>query len=221
MSAPGTAGRSTSITSTELADRLAAYLRRQLGDDTITIAGLARPPAGETPAGAELMRYEQIYRAVTPDPHPALELAFRWLATRPPAPSRHTVVHGDFRIGNVIFGPEGLRTVLDWELAHVGDPMEDLGWLCVRSWRFGADDRPVGGLCAREPFLAAYAEAAGSPVDPTAVRWWEVFGNLKWSIICIMQAKTFLDGGVRSVELASLGRRIAEMELELLDLTEG
>ena len=184
------------------------------------LAFLARPPAGETPAAAELARYEQIFRAITPDPHPALELALRWLAPHPPAPAALTVVHGDYRVGNVIFGPEGLRAVLDWELAHVGDPLEDLGWLCVRSWRFGADDRPAGGLCQREEFFAAYERGGGRRVDPAAARWWEVFGNLKWAIICIMQARTFLDGAVKSVELASLGRRVAEMELELLELTE-
>jgi len=183
------------------------------------LAFLPRPPADATPAAAELARHEQLYRAVTLDPHPALELALRWLAAAPPAPHAETLVHGDFRIGNVIFGPEGLRAVLDWELAHVGDPLEDLGWLCVRAWRFGADARPVGGLCQREEFFAAYARAGGTPVDPAAVRWWEVFGNLKWAIICVMQARSFVDG-VRSVELASLGRRVAEMELELLELTE-
>ena len=203
-----------------LPDQLARVLARIHAIDPVTLPFLARLAEGDSPAAAELARYEQIFRTISPDPHPALELAFRWLAPRRPAPARLAVVHGDFRIGNVIFGPEGLRAVLDWELAHVGDPMEDLGWLCVRSWRFGADDRPVGGLGARAPFLAAYAAAAGTPPDPAAVRWWEVFGNLKWAVICIMQARTFLDGGVRSVELASLGRRIAEMELELLDLTE-
>jgi len=138
---------------------------------------------------------------------------------RLPPPRTPVLVHGDFRIGNVMVGEEGLRAVLDWELAHVGDPREDLGWLCVRSWRFGAAP-PVGGLCEREPFLAAYAAAGGAHVDPAAVRWWEVLGNLKWAVVCIMQAKTFLDGHVRSVELASLGRRVAEMEMELLDLME-
>jgi aminoglycoside phosphotransferase (APT) family kinase protein len=109
--------------------------------------------------------------------------------------------------------------VIDWELTHAGDPMEDLGWLCVRSWRFGVDDRPVGGLCDRERLFAAYERASGVRVDPAAVRWWEVFGNLKWAVICIMQAQTFLNG-VQNVELAALGRRIVEMEQELLDLTE-
>jgi aminoglycoside phosphotransferase (APT) family kinase protein len=205
-----------------LPGQLAAALARIHAIDPALpeLAFLPRPPSDATPAAAELGRYDQIYRAITPDPHPALELAFRWLAPRVPAPSAATVVHGDYRIGNVIFGPEGLRAVLDWELAHVGDPMEDVGWLCVRSWRFGADELPVGGLCPRELFFAEYERAAGTRVDPAAVRWWEVFGNLKWAIICIMQAKTFLDGAVRSVELASLGRRVAEMELELLELTE-
>ncbi|HJQ82949.1 MAG TPA: phosphotransferase family protein [Candidatus Binatia bacterium] len=181
---------------------------------------LPRPAAGESPAAAELARYDQIYRAIAPDPHPALELAFRWLAPRLPPPRPPAVVHGDYRIGNVIFGPEGLRAVLDWELAHVGDPLEDLGWLCVRSWRFGGE-LPVGGLCERDELFAAYERSARAPVDRAAVRWWEVFGNLKWGIICIMQARTFLDRAVDSIELASLGRRVAEMELELLELTEG
>lgn len=203
----------------DLARALARIHRMPL--DAPGFDALARPDAGASPAASELARYEQIFRAVSPDPHPALELAFRWLARRTPAPSSLTVVHGDFRVGNVIFGPEGLRAVLDWELAHVGDPMEDVGWLCVRSWRFGADDRPAGGLTSREDFLALYAREAGIAPDPEAVRWWEVFGNLKWAIICILQANSFLVGGVQNVELASLGRRIVEMELELLELTEG
>ena len=184
------------------------------------LAGLPRPSEGEPPAAAELARYEQIYRAIAPDPHPALELAFRWLAARLPPPGAPRLVHGDFRIGNVMFGPEGLRAVLDWELAHLGDPVEDVGWLCVRSWRFGAEP-PLGGLAEREPFFAAYERAGGARLDPGAVRWWEICGNLKWAVMCIMQARTFLDGAVKSVELASLGRRVAEMELELLELTEG
>jgi aminoglycoside phosphotransferase (APT) family kinase protein len=204
-----------------LPEQLAAVLARihAIAPDEPRLAFLPRPAAGEAPAQGELGRYEQLFRAIAPDPHPALELGFRWLGARVPAPSGLAVVHGDFRIGNVLFGPEGLRAVLDWELAHVGDPADDIGWLCVRSWRFGAEP-PVGGLCGRERFLTAYARAGGRPVDPEAVRWWETFGNLKWAVMCIMQAKTFLDGAVRSVELASLGRRVAEMELELLELME-
>jgi aminoglycoside phosphotransferase (APT) family kinase protein len=181
---------------------------------------LAAPPPGESPAIAELERYEQIFRAITPDPHPTFEIAIRWLRERVPPVDRRVVVHGDFRIGNVIFGPDGVRAVLDWELAHVGDPMEDLGWICVRSWRFGNDHLPVGGIGRRDELFSAYEEAGGGTVDPQHVRFWEVLGNLKWGIMTIMQAKTHLDGLVKSVELASLGRRTAEMELELLDLID-
>jgi aminoglycoside phosphotransferase (APT) family kinase protein len=184
------------------------------------LAFLSAPPPGESPARAELERYEQIYRAIAPDPHPTFELALRWLQQRLPSGDRCCVVHGDYRIGNVIFGPEGVRSILDWELAHVGDPMEDLGWLCVRSWRFGNDHLPVGGIGTREELFAAYEDAGGGHVDPQRVRFWEVLGNLKWAIMTIMQAKTYLDGLVKSVELASLGRRTAEMELELLNLID-
>ena len=181
---------------------------------------LPAPPPDRSPAENEVTRYEQTYRAVTPEPHPSFELAFRWLRQHLPPAEERTLVHGDYRIGNVIFGPEGARSILDWELAHIGDPMEDLGWICVRSWRFGNDDLPVGGIGTREEFWRAYEAAGGSPVDPARVRFWEVFGNLRWGIICITQAKAYLDGLSPSVELAAIGRRTAETEWELLNLME-
>lgn len=181
---------------------------------------LAAPQAGESPALAELERYEQIFRGIAPEPHPVFELALRWLRQRLPDATHRALVHGDYRIGNVMFGPEGVRAILDWELSHIGDPAEDLGWLCVRAWRFGSDHLPVGGIGRREELLAAYEAAGGAPVSLERVRFWEMFGNLKWAIICIAQAKTHLDGLVRSVELASLGRRTAETELELLALLD-
>lgn len=191
------------------------------------LAALPAPPPGRSPAEHELDRFERTYRAITPEPHPAFELAFRWLRANLPTVDRRTLVHGDYRIGNVIFGPEGARAILDWELAHVGDPMEDLGWICVRSWRFGRDDLPVGGIGRREEFWQAYEEAGGAPVDPVRVRFWEVFGNLRWGIICIGQARSVLDGAVpgsapagRRMELAAIGRRTAETEWELLELIE-
>ena len=200
----------------QLGEALARIHRIDIADGRL--AFLPAPPPGESPAAAELERYEQIYRGIAPEPHPAFELALRWLRQHLPAGVRPALVHGDYRIGNVIFGPEGLRAILDWELAHVGDPAEDLGWLCVRAWRFGSDDQPVGGIGQRADLLAAYAGAGGGDVDPARVHWWEVFGNLKWAIICIAQAKTHLDGLVHSVELAAIGRRTAETELELLAL---
>lgn len=203
-----------------MTEQLGSILARIHGLDPAApeLAALPAPPPGESPALAELDRYEQLFRGIAPEPHPAFELAFRWLRARLPDGARRALVHGDYRIGNVIFGPDGVRAVLDWELAHIGDPAEDLGWLCVRAWRFGSDHLPVGGIGTREALFAAYEQAGGAPVDPARVRFWEVFGNLKWAIICIAQAKTHLDGLVRSVELAAIGRRTAETEIELLNL---
>jgi aminoglycoside phosphotransferase (APT) family kinase protein len=156
------------------------------------------------------------------EPHPTFELGLRWLSTRiPPPPAAPTLVHGDFRNGNFIVGQEGIRAVLDWELAHFGDPLEDLGWLCVKSWRFGHPDRLVGGFGDLDELLAAYTAAGGRGADPETVRFWVALGTLKWGVICISQAFTHLNGIVRSVELATLGRRVAEMEWDVLDIIEG
>lgn len=149
-------------------------------------------------------------------PSATFEWALRHLrATRPPAgPER--VVHGDFRMGNLVIGPEGVRGVLDWELVHRGDPLEDLGWLCAKPWRFGGDS-PVGGLGSREDLLGAYEAAARSRVDPDHLHWWEIFGTLKWGVICMQQAERHFSG-TPSVELAAIGRRVAEVEWDLLAL---
>ncbi|TMB66102.1 MAG: phosphotransferase family protein [Chloroflexi bacterium] len=192
-----------------------------------SLDALPTPLPGKSPAETEVDRFEATYRAITPEPHPALELAFRWLRQNmPPAPVEPTLVHGDYRIGNVIFGPEGVRAILDWELAHLGDPMEDLGWICVRSWRFGNDDRPVGGLGPRGELWASYEAAGGRKVDREAVRWWEVFGSLRWGIICIGQARRAMESPPKEghagshLELLTIGRRTAETEWELLNLME-
>jgi aminoglycoside phosphotransferase (APT) family kinase protein len=156
------------------------------------------------------------------EPHPAFELGLRWLAERvPPPPARPELVHGDFRNGNFIVGPEGIRAVLDWELAHLGDPIEDLGWLCVKSWRFGVPDKLVGGFGAVPDLVAAYERAGGRRIDDDTLRFWVALGTLKWGVICVGQAFTHLNGLVRSVELATLGRRVAETEWDLLDIVDG
>lgn len=195
--------------------------------NTPGLESLPRPLAGKRPAESELTKFDQTYRAITLDPHPAFELAFHWLKRHLPPATEPRLIHGDFRIGNVIFGPEGLRAVLDWELAQIGDPLEDLAWVCVRAWRFGSDDKPVGGIGEREELWNAYQAAGGAKVDPAAARWWEVFGNLRWGIMTIMQARGFLDESSRKnlspgaqLELAAIGRRTAETEWELLNLIE-
>ncbi|MEO3828249.1 phosphotransferase [Actinomadura sp. B10D3] len=147
---------------------------------------------------------------------PAVELALRWLDDhRPPSSGRRTVVHGDFRNGNLMIDTGGVTGVLDWELAHLGDPAEDLGWLCVKAWRFGSP-QPVGGFGPRDDLLAGYAAAGGTPPAPEELHWWEVYGTLRWLILCRHQAERYLSGSDRSIEYAVLGRRVCEQEHDLL-----
>lgn len=153
-------------------------------------------------------------------PLPAFELALRWLEAHRPSSPRRTVVHGDFRLGNLLVDHDGLAGVLDWELAHVGDPVEDLGWFCVRAWRFGSP-LPAGGMGTRAALLDAYEAAGGGAVDPESLRWWELLGTLKWGLICIVQSQVHLSGASRSVELATIGRRVCENEWDVLALLPG
>ncbi|MHB8510680.1 MAG: phosphotransferase family protein [Actinomycetota bacterium] len=152
-----------------------------------------------------------------PSAHPAFELAIRWLQDRRPASLRTTVVHGDFRLGNWIVEGDHLRAVLDWELAHIGDPIEDLGWMCVKSWRFGSP-LAAAGLGTRDQLRRAYEDSSRIEVDPDALAWWEVMGTLRWGVICILQASRHLSGAERSVELAAIGRRVCEVEYDILEL---
>jgi aminoglycoside phosphotransferase (APT) family kinase protein len=195
-------------------------LARQLGGVLAGIHGLALsqlPDLRRMTAAKEIAELERDYRNFD-WPRPVFELALRWLRDRDPGPSEQvTLVHGDFRHGNLIVGPEGLRAVLDWELAHTGDPMEDLGWICVNSWRFGEIDKPVGGFGAREELFAGY-EAAGRQVDPALVTFWEVMGTLRWGVMCCGMMQRFRIGPERSVERAMIGRRASETEIDLLRL---
>jgi aminoglycoside phosphotransferase (APT) family kinase protein len=152
-------------------------------------------------------------------PRPALELALRWLADHKPQRSEVALVHGDFRVGNFLVAPDGLTAVLDWEFARWGTPAEDLAWICVRDWRFGRLDRPVGGIARREPFFAAYEQASGRTVDRKEVHFWEVVGNVRWAIGSLNQGRRYADGD-QDIELIAVARRAAEMEWEALRLIE-
>lgn len=152
-------------------------------------------------------------------PRPVFDVAFRWLEERAPAEANHkTLVHGDFRHGNLMVGPDGLRAVLDWELAHTGDPMEDLGWVCVNSWRFGNIDKPVGGFGEVADLADGYRAAGGGDVDLDRIKYWETFGSLRWGVMCLGMLARFASGEDRSVERAVISRRASENEIDLLRL---
>jgi aminoglycoside phosphotransferase (APT) family kinase protein len=148
---------------------------------------------------------------------PALELGARWLAAHRPEPGPRVTVHGDFRCGNLLVDAHGLRGVLDWELAHAGDPAEDIGWLCAPAWRFGGPGE-VGGFGRLDELLDAYRDAGGGTVTAARVHWWQVYATVKWAAICALQAATHLGGLTRSVELAAIGRRVCESEWDLFAL---
>jgi len=193
-------------------------LARQCGE---FLAGLQRIPVERVeglPGGDPIERYRERWRELD-DVSPTFELAFRWLdAHRPPA-HPVVVVHGDFRLGNLLVDSGGLAAVLDWELAHAGDPIEDLGWLCVKAWRYRGRP-PVGGIGELDDLLDAYESVGGIRVERQDLRWWLVFNTLKWGVICGWQAAAHLSGATPSVELAAIGRRIAEQEWDLLELLD-
>jgi aminoglycoside phosphotransferase (APT) family kinase protein len=154
-------------------------------------------------------------------PSAVFEVALRWLSRHQPPSAGTAIVHGDFRLGNLMVDESGLAAVLDWELVHRGDPLEDLGWFCVRAWRFGEDARQAGGLGSVEDLIGCYERAGGAPVDRDALRWWRVLGTLRWGVLCQYQAHRHLSGQTRSAELAAIGRRACENEWDLLELLAG
>jgi aminoglycoside phosphotransferase (APT) family kinase protein len=200
--------------------RARPILARQLGKVAAGIHALPRnalPPLREMSSTKEIAEMGREYRSFN-WPRPVFELALRWLGDHDPGPSQEvTLVHGDFRHGNLIIGSDGVRAVLDWELAHLGDPMEDLGWICVNSWRFGEIDKPVGGFGSREELFAGYAEG-GRKADPARVKFWEVMGTLRWGVMCCGMMQRFRLGPDHSMERAMIGRRASETEIDLLRL---
>jgi len=150
---------------------------------------------------------------------PMIEFTARWLLEHLPAESRTTLVHGDFRCGNfIVDADEGIRAVLDWELAHVGDPMRDLGWLCTRSWRFGVNELPVGGFGRYQDLFEGYEAVSGVRVDPLSVRFWEVFGSFWWSVGCLQMAQSYRAGAETSLERPAIGRRSSECQIDCVNM---
>ena len=204
--------RARATLTVELAEALARIHAIDVGE----LDGVLPAMAGD-PALAQIEEWERLLDEIG-EPLPAVELGLRWLRANAPEPARPRLVHGDFRLGNFIVDENGLAAVIDWELSHLGDPAEDIGWLCIRSWRFGNDVLPVAGVGVLDEFISGYESAGGEPVDLGRVRYWEAFGNVKWAIICARQAHDHRSGTRPSHELASLGRRICEPEWDLLEL---
>ena len=159
----------------------------------------------------------QVYLSFN-QPQPVFDLAFKWLEAQKLTDYGDVLVHGDFRFGNFIISEENLESIIDWELAHIGNPMEDLGWLCVRSWRFGNVEKRVGGLGDVKDLIAGYESNSDIKIDESQLDIWQLYGSLRWGVICMMQTFAHLSGMVNSVEKAAIGRRVSETEFDLMNM---
>jgi aminoglycoside phosphotransferase (APT) family kinase protein len=189
-------------------------LARRLGEILARIHQVDPAAVRDLPRVDALSQVTGLYEGFG-ESRPALEIGLRWLAGHRPVPAADALVHGDFRTGNLMVGADGLHGVLDWELAHRGDPGQDLGWLCTKAWRFGSAS-PVGGFGTRADLMAGYAAGGGTPPDEETQRWWELYGTVRWALLCRRQAERYLSGDERSIELAVLGRRVCEQEWDIL-----
>ena len=149
---------------------------------------------------------------------PMIDYTGRWLVDNVPSEYSPSLVHNDFRNGNIMFDQQGIVAVLDWEVAHIGDPMRDLGWICTNSWRFGRSDLPVGGFGDYEDLFAGYESVSGKEVDRDRVRWWEVFGSFWWAIGCLGMAEHYRTGPDKTVERPGIGRRSSECQVDCVNL---
>ena len=198
------------------------HLARRCGE---VLARIHAAPTGDLPELAHRpapLRLDELRRQYDAQrhPRPVFELAFQWLRRRLPVEPAPTLVHGDFRNGNLIIGPEGLAAVIDWERAYLGDPMGDVGLLCTPSWRFGRMELPVGGLGGWDAFAKGYAEVAGQPPDAARAKFWTMFGSLDWGVTAIGFAQTSVATG-GELEHAAVGRRASEVEVDILEMVEG
>jgi aminoglycoside phosphotransferase (APT) family kinase protein len=190
--------------------QLAGTLARLHAIDTDQFAFLRALPESGDPIATMRMRIDRLE-----EPHPALELGLRWLETHPPPARAPVVVHGDFRNGNFLVQGETLCALLDWECCHLGSPAADLGWFCTRSWRFGRITHHAGGIATRADLVHAYQEAGGAGISESEVRWWEIFGLIRWAMFNMLQAHGHVNGR-RSPAYAVCGRNVALIEYDLL-----
>jgi len=169
----------------------------------------------------QIERNEGVWRATKLNESPVLEWTFRWLKTNIPQQHPYCFIHADFRMGNIMFDEHGVRCILDWELAQIGDPMYDIAIICMRSWRFDKPQNRVGGFGREDGFLEAYQRAGGYPVDRQRIRYWEILANIFWATVTVAQSRFFVEQPRGNLEYAKLGRRTSECEFELMELLKG
>lgn len=220
------------------------YVMRRITAEVSPAKILAAPPSPlVADLGRELARIHALPRAAIPEgipvmdtaealaelkarflsyggDRPVIALAIKWCEDHLPASAEPVLVHGDYRMGNVMVDADGLAAVLDWELAHLGDAHEDLAFGCMTVWRFGQLDRPAFGVGSLEEYFAAYEAAGGRSVDRGRFRFWLVYRTLWWALGCLQMGQAWRSGADTTVERVVVGRRTAEQELDLVRLLE-
>jgi aminoglycoside phosphotransferase (APT) family kinase protein len=202
----------------ELAAKLAGELAR--------IHAIRPPQAGlefleefkVSPALYAIAKY-RAYLDEMPEPHPVLEWTLRWLENNAPGIGETVLCHRDFRTGNYMVDDGALTGILDWEFAGWGDPHEDVAWFCARCWRFSGPRLEAGGIADRNVFYRAYEEASGRRLDIKLIAYWETMAHVRWAVIALQQSLRHRSGTEPRLELALIGRRLAELEYECLNLT--
>ena len=201
-----------------------ARLARELAENLARLHALKPPQPNlaflKTMLARDSIAHYRAYLDQLPDAHPALEWGLRWCEINAPRDEETTFIHRDYRTGNYLVDAGGLSGVLDWEFAAFGNPLEDVGWIFAKCWRFAGKRLPVGGIADADDFLAPYQRAAGRTVTPAALVYWQVMAHIRWSIIALQQAQRHLSGVERSLELALTGRIVAELEYEIIALTK-
>ena len=178
---------------------------------------LGEPPSPAHCGELEIDKWQAILEKDAVEPKAGLALALRWLRRHTPVPSRVCLVHADYRVGNFLFDDTSIRGILDWEMVHLGDPMEDVAWFCVRMWRWAGDEM-VGGILEREEFYRLYEQYSGIPVDREAVRFWEILGNVKLATIFVTGVRSYCEGRSSDILLALTSRLSPGIEQEALAL---
>ena len=204
-------------------DRIA--LAHELAQTAARIHAI-RPPLSELPflktcLARDVIAACRTYLDTLDEPHPVLEWGLRWCERRAPTHEETTFVHRDFRTGNYLLHEGKFAGLLDWEFAALGNPLEDIGWICAKCWCFRHEHHIVGGVADLDDFIPAYEAASGRKVPPDALRYWQVMAHIRWSIIALQQAQRHLSGAEPSLELALTGKIVAELEWEVLQLTKG
>ena len=198
-------------------------LAERLGEELAKIHGLTPATHGfaflKQPAEYDSLEEFYGHLDALEEPRAVQEWGLRWL-TRNRLPREEPVLlHHDFRTGNYMVDETGLTGILDWEFASWGEPHEDIGWFTAMCWRFGQRDKQAGGIGSREAFYRGYERVSGRRIDPRRVYFWEVFTHIRWATIAVQQGQRFLKGGDRTLDIVLTGRRVAEIEYEIVRMT--